>query len=191
MVLLTTAVWSCLLFTGVEVATNRAAPGTDVNRVQVQTKREELVRLFNASVALNEGFKRVAGTIPLVEHQERRRLLEKHEEELLIPAISTAVQLLSKERDVELARVLLATVVSYENSANEEFAYQLGELYLSNPALLEEAVLLFSLRDQEYLLDKVEWGLANVAHERGKGDPMFASASDRLRAYRDRLLKTR
>lgn len=123
--------------------------------------RDEVIRVFREAIKLNEDFKNTVGKIPFERHLEKRRFIEKYDEEVLWPKLQDCVKLLSSGRDISLAVEFFKLLISYENSAAEELPNALGKAFINNPDLIVETFNRFGKTQQLFLYENLEFGFRN------------------------------
>jgi hypothetical protein len=152
----------------------------DAQEVPGTPNREEVIRVFKKAIELNEDFKNTVKTIPFEEHQSKRATLEQYHEDVLSPKLADCVKLLSSGNDGHLAVEFFKLLISYENSASEEFSFALGETFLNNPSLIEATLPKFTTSERKFLYGKLKWGWENVIYEKDKSDRRIVDLSKRL-----------
>jgi hypothetical protein len=166
------------------------AGGSSGQRVRLATPdRDEILRIFKQAIALNEDFKSSKRVTSLEEDKRKRAALELYHEEELAPRVAVCVSLLSSGSDGQLAREFFNLLVSYENSADEELSFALGEIFLSNPEVVEKTVPQFAEPQQQLLYKRLEWGWINVADQRDSSDPRIEDRRRRLESLRSQMNK--
>lgn len=131
----------------------------------ISLSREEIIGVIQTAIELNEDFKRVLNKTES-EYREKRAKTEKYHEEVVAPMLDDLERLLSTGRDIDLARNFFNLIISYENSADEQLSYTLGEIFLENPNLIEEAFYNLDKRKQKFIYNQIEWGFENVVYSK-------------------------
>ncbi|MBI4689045.1 MAG: hypothetical protein HY754_02060 [Nitrospirae bacterium] len=159
---------------------------TDVSlHVSAQiSNRDEIIRVFEKAINLNEDIKRTTNKIPLSEYQKKRMELEKFQEEVLSPKIVDVVKLLSAGKDIELSTKFFNLLISYENSADEISSYSLAEVFLKNADLVLETFKNFNKQEQKQLYQKLEWGWRNITYNKEKSDRRIKELSKKLQSLK-------
>jgi len=123
---------------------------------------DELIRVFDHGIQLNESFKASVSGSNKAKYEDLRAQTERFDETQMRPSERQAAKILSTRSDNKLAHSLLTIVVSYENSADETLADLLGTVFGKNPTVIEQAVMEFSDSDRKIILNLLEFGWGNV-----------------------------
>ena len=129
--------------------------------------REEIIGVIQNAIDLNEDFKNALNKTES-EYREKRAEIEKYHEEVVAPMLKDLERLLSTGRDIDLIRDFFNLLISYENSADERLSYTLGEIFLRNPNLINEAFYKLDKRKQKFIYNQLEWGFENVVYSTDK-----------------------
>ena len=147
--------------------------------VSQSQKRTEVIKVFKRAIDLNEDFKSSMQS-PLAEQLEKREKLEKFHEEILWPNLSNCAKLLSSGNDAMLAIQLFDLLISFQNSADEQLAFYLGEIFHNNPELVIATLKKYGKDDQKVLYRYLDWGWANFVWGRKVPESIFVDRKKKI-----------
>lgn len=123
---------------------------------------KELINILREGVKINERFKKSLSQDNHAAYAQLRQRSESFIENEIASCETRVLEILSSRNDHELAKVFLEVVVSYENSADENIADYLSEIYLRNPIVIEQAMSTFTLPDQAIVIRQIKFGWENI-----------------------------
>lgn len=128
----------------------------------------DIIRTFRFGIHLNDSFKTWSkyfwgyisknadnGNSMSDIYSEISGMRDLYEEVILMPCYRRCVEILSAQNNRELATETLKIILSYENSANEEWTLGLGDIYLNNPLLIESCIKSFGAQAREELVEQL------------------------------------
>lgn len=136
------------------------------NETSYKPQRTFVLNAFKKATQLNEDFKHSVETASAAVQLERRKKVEKYQENELASALKDCVSLLSSGDDVLLAHKILELILAFENSADETMSFAFGEIFLNNPALIENAFESFNRKEKRYLYKQLQWGFQNTTYQK-------------------------
>lgn len=128
-------------------------------------KSSEIIKVFDKGMVLNDKFKKSVGGPDKDEYQRLRKEIELYDEEVVMPCVRRASQLMAKHADTVLMHKLMELVISHENSADETISYAMGKLFAANPATVERALKEFPINGRKLIAGSVQTGWINVKTE--------------------------
>lgn len=124
-------------------------------------EKESILKVFQTAIIINEDFKRSFNKISFSEYQKKRENLEKYHEEFLLSKLNDCVKILSIKSDYELSELLFQLIVSFQNTADEQFAFSMGEIFYHNPEIVIATITKFIKHEKQFLYKSLEWGWEN------------------------------
>jgi hypothetical protein len=122
----------------------------------------EIGSIFDKAIMLHEQFRQSIG------HKQYGRLRERDEqyqEDILLPCVRYVSTLLPPQITPLLIHKLMTVTVSYEDSADEEFALSLGRLFSTDPNAIEHEIKQFSPSERALIANQVYFGWMNIKNK--------------------------
>lgn len=151
--------------------------------------RSEVVRVFKKAIELNEDFKSKLNKIPTAEYKKMRLELERYHEDALSLKLADCVKLLSSTKDSSLAIELFELLISYKNSADEQFSFAFGEIFINNPDLIIETFNKVEKSEHDFLYRQLQWGWMNVIYSKDIPDQMILDSIKKLKQMKFKIYK--
>jgi hypothetical protein len=157
--------------------------------VSQKETRSEVIKIFKKAIDLNEDYKSTQDKITFYEYLEKRGKLEEFDEEILAPRLSDCAKLLSSGKDIVLATQFFNLLISYQNSADEQLSFTLGEIFQNNPELVIETfkVNTYNETDQSVLYRYIEWGWVNIICGRKVSESIFRDRKHTLEKLHEEI----
>lgn len=128
-------------------------------------KSSEIIQIFDKGIVLNEKFKKSVGGDDKDEYRRLRKEIEQYDEEMLMPCVRRASQLMSRHSNPALMHKLMELVISHENSGDETISYAMGRLFAATPTAVEHTIKEFPPGGRKLISDSVQTGWINVKSE--------------------------
>ncbi len=148
--------------------------------------REQLIITMQKCILLNNEFKKSVGREPFNEQRRRSQESSAYYESELLPKLKDIVQIVSSGHDIDLAFNYFQFLISYENSADENISYSLGEMFLRNPDVIEQALKKLDKKERQYILQVLIFGFENIISVNSK-DKRIPERKQRLERLKSKL----
>jgi hypothetical protein len=113
-------------------------------------------------IDLNETFKQSVKSGDQANYLALRKQVEHNDEEVVMPCVRRAAQILSKRSDPALMHKFMGLIISYENSADETISHSIGEVFAADPQAIESGIKKFSRTERQAIIDSILMGWTNV-----------------------------
>ena len=124
----------------------------------ISGERDYILRIFDFYSQLEQNFEKDGG------EQRSRDLVEDYTEVISLPACARCVKLLNHGHDIELMLAYFRLLQFTQNSAEESFSLYLGDIFVANPRLVEDAFPKLTPEQQCIGYAQLEWGFDNVTY---------------------------
>lgn len=127
--------------------------------------RDSVIAIFQRAIFLNENLKNSKGVVTRDSLQILSHVLERFNENFVDSARLNANNILHKESDNVLFCTYLHYIVSYENSADESIAWDIGELFIENPDIFFKIQCSITEREKDIVRKQIKFGIHNWKYQ--------------------------
>ncbi|MBI5215278.1 MAG: hypothetical protein HY960_05955 [Ignavibacteriae bacterium] len=120
--------------------------------------RGKIIERFHFGIMLNENLK---ASISTNKYIEARIEVEKYFENQMQDAIWTCVSIISHNNDTTLGKEFFKLLMSFENSADENLSYAIGEIFFWNSDFISYLLTTIPNPYRLKIIDKIEFGFKN------------------------------
>lgn len=148
----------------------------------------QIVRILVRGIDLNERFKRSVKSGDEAAYRSMRQQHEQYSEDVAMPCLRKASQLLAREVDEPLLEKSVAFSISHENSADETVSEAMASAFAHQPAAIATSMSKLSPSRARVLLRSIEAGWPGV--RKGLDSSSRQERDSQLRALRDAQVKS-
>lgn len=148
----------------------------------------QIAQILSRGIDLNERFKRSVKAGDEAAYRSLRQQHEQYSEDVAMPCLRKASQLIAREVDEPLLEKSIAFSISHENSADETFSEAMASVFAHQPVAIATNMSRLSPSRARVLLRSIEAGWPAV---RKSLDPSARQDRDsQLKALRDAQVKS-
>lgn len=149
---------------------------------------DQIVQILARGIDLNERFKRSVKSGDEAAYRSLRQQHEQYSEDIAMPCLSKASQLLAREVDEPLLEKSVAFSISHENSADETVSEAMASVFAHQPAAMATSMSKLSPARARVLLRSIEAGWPAV--RKGLDSSSRQEKDSQLKALRDSQVKS-